>query len=93
MGMPDENKIGLHPLGSKGLQEYEFQKVAASTWIAEIEDRYNTISEFSHDGRVYEHYIFTFHDRSFECIASGYKIKYSKKDKMMESIVDSVTEI
>jgi hypothetical protein len=75
MGMPDENLVSRHPLGKKGLQEYEAHLIENSEWINQLERDYKIISAYSYDGRKYQHYIFTFHDRSFECIASGYKIQ------------------
>lgn len=93
MGMPDENKIEKHPLGSSGLMGYEFQKVNNSSWIADVENQYQTISDYSRDGRKYEHYIFTFHDRSFECISSGFEIKISDRDNIKESIREAINEI
>ncbi|MFD2562877.1 hypothetical protein [Aquimarina rubra] len=93
MGMPDENMIEKYPLGASGLMDYEFQKVNHSSWISAIENQYKTISEYSRDGRKYEHYIFTFHDRSFECISSGFEIKISEKNTMNESMTDAIHEI
>ncbi|MBP7884902.1 hypothetical protein KAZ93_01815 [Patescibacteria group bacterium] len=93
MGMPDENLVSEHPLGSKGLRAYGFHLIEESSWIKEIEDRYHIISEFSRDGRKYDHYIFIFHDRSFECIASGYKFNISTKKTIKDSLSTSINEI
>jgi len=89
MGMPDENTIHQHSLGDKGLKGYKAHVVEDSSWISELEKRYGVISDYTQDGRKYSHYIFTFHDRSFECVASGYTINVHKNIYVIEALVKS----
>lgn len=86
MGMPDENLVERHPLGSKGLTEYEAHIVENSRWIQELEERYRVISAFSRaEEREYRHYVFTFHDRCFECVSSGYSVRTVKNSSIMNA--------
>lgn len=84
MGMPDENLVGNHRLGKKGLREYEAHLIENSEWITELEKNYKVISNYSRDGRQYQHYVFTFHDRSFECIASDYTIQIKTNTRIIQ---------
>ncbi len=86
MGMPDENMVDSHPLGGKGLTEYEAHVVENSKWMQDLESRYGVISDFSRaTDREYKHYIFIFHDRSFECISSGYTIQTIENTSIMDA--------
>jgi hypothetical protein len=78
MGMPSEDKISKGPYSGLGILNFEPHIVENSPWIEELEKRYEVISEFSRGEREYIHYLFAFHDRTFECVTSGYKVeKYS----------------
>ena len=89
VGMPDENMINQHPLGNKGLSGYEAHWVETSSWLVELERCYQTISKNSFDGREYRHYIFTFNDRCFECIASGYSIEKFQHLSLVDALIAS----
>lgn len=77
-GINDE-VISGHPLYSHGLEAYEAHEMIHSKWLDE-EEKINSIhSNYSH--AVWEkrkHYIFTFHDEIFECIAEGYRVEIFK---------------
>jgi len=91
MGMPDENKVMLHPLGTNGLEAYEAHVVEDSSWIAELEERYKVITDFTRAiQRDYQHYVFIFHDRTFECVTSGYSILNSEKKILTEALFDAM---
>jgi len=88
MSMPDENTISRHPLALRGLLAYASHLVEKSRWITELEARYKVISNFSRDGRVYQHYIFTFHDRTFECISSGYSVHLIENLSVTDALIE-----
>ncbi|MBK9218917.1 MAG: hypothetical protein IPL70_11150 [Uliginosibacterium sp.] len=90
MGMPDENGVSRHPLGLLGLSEYEAHQVDDSSWLRTLEDRYRVISDYTRDGRRYEHYVFMFHDRCFECVASGFRIGIQPDGSVQEALLLSV---
>ena len=71
-GTPNDEAISGHPLYKKGLKPYSVFKVLHSSWIAELE-RMNSVHPY-HDKKRFEalnHFIFTFHDSTFECAAEG----------------------
>jgi hypothetical protein len=72
-GPPNDEAFNGHPLYSRGLQPYGGFLVHSSSWLRQLE-RMNSVHS-SHDrarfmkGRI--HFILTFHDSTFECIARG----------------------
>ena len=77
-GINDEVIHG-HPLFEHGLEAYEAHYIENSSWIKE-ESRINSVHN-CHDQSSwdkYKHYIFTFHDEIFECIADGYTVDIFK---------------
>jgi hypothetical protein len=92
MGMPGEDLISKSPYSGLGILNFEPHVVENSPWIDELEKRYKVVSEFSRGERNYVHYLFAIHDRTFECIASGYKVKkYSAitVEKVLINVVSS----
>jgi len=93
MGTPNDEVLSGHPLHGKGLNEYTAQLVENSKWLRELE----AINKV-HPGYKAErwlklkHYIFWFHDSSFECVAESFKVEvhqdslsglYAKVGKML----------
>jgi hypothetical protein len=73
LGGPNDEAIKGHPLNGKGLCAYAAHKVVNSRWIAEAE-RVNSVHPH-HRGGWHErlnHYVFCFHDETFECLAEGF---------------------
>jgi len=75
MGMPGEDQISKSPYSGLGLINFEVHTVENSLWLEGLESRYNVISSFSQNEREYTHYVFAFHDRTFECVSSGYSVQ------------------
>ncbi|HVG19402.1 MAG TPA: hypothetical protein VNI02_10135 [Blastocatellia bacterium] len=74
-GSPNDETLNGHPLYSRGLTPYGAFEVEGSSWIRALE-RTNSVHP-RHDPKRFEslhHYVFTFHDSTFECVAEGYKI-------------------
>ena len=74
MGLPRED--AHHPLYGKGFVRYRAMSVEHSTWVKELE----TINAMDHafEGvcwREFKHYIFPFHDSTFECVARGFTVE------------------
>jgi hypothetical protein len=75
-GPPNDEAFGGHPLASRGLEPYSVYEVASSSWIKALAkmdsvhpyhraERFNTL----------KHYIFSFHDSTFECVAQSFSIE------------------
>jgi hypothetical protein len=75
LGAPNDETINGHPLYDRGLRPYGAFKVTGSSWIRRLE-RMNSVHPHHNPERFksFHHYIFTFHDSTFECVAEGYKI-------------------
>ena len=79
-GAPNDEAINGHPLYERGLRSYSAFEVKNSSWIRELERR-NSVHH-SHNPKRFEslqHYVFTFHDSTFECVAREFKITEHRK--------------
>jgi len=76
LGSPNDEVLHGHPLAGRGARPYTAQRVVNSHWVAELQ-RINAV----HRGYRPEwwsdrhHYIFWFHDSTFECIAEGFEVE------------------
>jgi hypothetical protein len=77
LGPPNDEAFGGHRLAKKGLQPYGAFEVINSEWIQLLE-KMNSVHHL-HDRKRYlegkRHFIITFHDSVFECVARGYKVE------------------
>ncbi len=70
LGPPNDEALSGHPLTSRGLHAYGSFEVLHSSWIRALE-RMNAVHP-NHRPEAfsgYRHFVFTFHDSTFECIA------------------------
>jgi hypothetical protein len=75
-GAPNDESLAGHPLASRGLQHYVAAEVLGSSWVRSLEHM-NRVHP-RHSLALFEglrHFIFPFHDSTFECLAEGYSIK------------------
>lgn len=89
-GINDE-VISGHPLFEHGLEAYAAHTIENSKWIQEqskINAVHKNYSQALWDKR--KHYIFTFHDEIFECIADGYKVEVFKS--RIKTVCDEATK-
>jgi hypothetical protein len=76
LGTPNDEVFSGHPLHGKGLEGYTAQEVQNSNWIAELQQINSVHSQYRPERwRDRHHYIFWFHDSTFECIASGFSVE------------------
>lgn len=90
-GPPNDEAIAGHPLYKKGLKPYSIFKVKGSSWIEELE-KMNSVHRY-HDKKRFDalsHFIFVFHDSTFECVAEG--MSFEIKAGSVKSIVTELTE-
>jgi hypothetical protein len=74
-GPPGDEAVQGHPLAPLGLRPYSAFEVANSPWIRGVE-RMNSVHP-SHQPEFFapfRHFIFVFHDSTFECIARGFEV-------------------
>ncbi len=76
LGAPNDEVFAGHPLYGKGLEAYGAQRVVNSQWLKEIEKINSVHPMYRPDTwRDLHHFIFWFHDSTFECIARSYKVE------------------
>jgi hypothetical protein len=77
-GPPNDEAFSGHPLASRGLGPYAVFEVRQSSWIRGLE-RMNAVHP-CHDRERYmarrRHFVFAFHDSTFESIADGFESEY-----------------
>jgi hypothetical protein len=91
-GPPNDENIEDHPLGSRGLKAYGAYRVESSSWIRTLE-RMNSVHP-EHNPRAYDdliHYIFTFHDSTFECVARA--LELSQHRGPLKSAIPKMQEL
>jgi hypothetical protein len=74
-GGPNDEALNGHPLREHGLDYYGGFEVYSSSWIRALE-RLNRAHPRHDPGRFegLRHFIFTFQDETFECVARGLRI-------------------
>jgi hypothetical protein len=71
-GPPNDEAFSGHPLASRGLTRYSVSEVHRSSWVRRLEQM-NAVHPH-HDVKFfakYRHFVFAFHDSTFECIAEN----------------------
>ncbi len=90
MGMPSEDWMTKSSLFSYGVEAFGAYWIDNSPWLAELQARYGVITDFSIEGRKYRHYVFSFHDRCFECISSGLEVHEIKDQRKISETIDEL---
>jgi hypothetical protein len=84
-GPPNDEAFAGHPLANRGLHPYGAFEIENSSWIRQLEQMDSVHS--AHRGgwllRL-KHFVFAFHDSTFECVASGFTI--SRRRGSLESL-------
>jgi hypothetical protein len=76
LGSPNDEVVGGHPLDGKGREGYAAQRVVNSRWIKELETINSVHSQFrAEKWRDLQHFIFWFHDSTFECVARSFTVE------------------
>jgi hypothetical protein len=92
-GPPNDEAFSGHPLANRGLDPYAVFEVRHSSWIRQLE-RMNSVHRqhapewFLEDKK---HFIFTFHDSTFECIAAGFDVQLCRGS--MSSALQEMTKL
>jgi hypothetical protein len=74
-GPPNDEAFDGHPLAARGLEPYGAFKVMNSSWLRGVEQMNAVHPDHRPElFRRYHHYILSFHDSTFECLAHGYEV-------------------
>ena len=71
-GYPNDEALAGHPLYRLGLRPYGVFEVIDSSWLERL-SRQNKAAFPSSSLNGLRHFVITFHDSTFECLASGYE--------------------
>jgi hypothetical protein len=75
-GSPNDEVMRGHPLHGKGLMPYAAHHVMNSRWARELEEINKVHSRYDPDHwKDLKHYLFAFHDETFECLARDHKVE------------------
>jgi len=90
-GPPNEEAYGGHPLAARGLRPCEAFLVKNSSWIRQLE-RMNSIHPYHRPEKYDEltHYILTFHDSTFECVAKSFSLKTVEYETGMPHLLSKI---
>ena len=74
-GAPNDEAFSSHPLAARGLHPYAAFRIDDSSWVRQLE-RMNSVHPNHNPNKFQElkHFVFAFHDSTFECVAKGFKI-------------------
>jgi hypothetical protein len=72
-GPPNDEAFAGHPLAHRGLHPYAAFRIEDSSWVRRLE-RMNSVHEHHRPENFarLRHYIFAFHDSTFECVARSF---------------------
>jgi hypothetical protein len=74
-GPPNDEALAGHPLSSHGLKPYSWFEVLESSWIQSLQEMNSVHPRHRPESfKTYHHYIATFHDSTFECVARGFGV-------------------
>ncbi len=94
-GPPNDEAFSGHPLAARGLKPYGFFEIFDSSWIRGLE-RMNSVHPY-HDKTDflarYRHFVLSFHDTTFECIASEFELVETRTGSVVGAIADSISRL
>lgn len=75
-GMPGDETMHGHPYSKLGMEPYSFYELRNSDFIKSLQDIAKIHPYYDPEKwKLYKHFILTFHDNMFECIAQGFEIR------------------
>ncbi len=88
-GSPNDEVLHGHSLADSGLEPYSAQIVRNSKWIRELETINKVHPLYKAElWRDLNHYVFWFHDETFECVAESYEVEvlYSRLPEVLQQL-------
>jgi hypothetical protein len=80
LGHPNDEVQRGHPLAGRGLEGYTAQIVKNSPWLKEVAQT-NSVHPYDkpENWKSLNHYVFWFHDSTFECLAESYETEVTSE--------------
>lgn len=91
-GLPSNETIGTHPCYPLGLSYCAFYEVKNSYMLRELEAIQKSHDRFNPDDfKKFRHFILTFHDNTFECVAEDFQLldKTETQFQLIAAIADN----
>jgi hypothetical protein len=91
-GPPNDEAFHGHPLYERGLHPYAAFEVEDSSWLRALEHM-NSVHEHHSPGsfRQLHHFVFAFHDSTFECVAGGFTVEL--RDGPLTTVVSAMCDL
>ncbi|MDQ8051437.1 MAG: hypothetical protein REI78_00355 [Pedobacter sp.] len=75
-GVPGDEAINGHPYSKLGMKSYSFYELRDSDFIKSLQHIDKMHPQYHPDKwKMFKHYILTFHDNMFECIAESFEVR------------------
>ena len=93
-GLPSEDSSEGHPYSKYGLGSEDVVEVINSDWIKEIDKIEQSSEDYDKDRfNKLKHYIFLFHDSTFECIAESFEIEELKGKSRADALTKAIKKL
>ncbi len=89
-GYPNDEALSGHPLYRNGLINYGIYEILNSSWIVELKKQNRVSFPSTTNTSWMRHFIFVFHDSTFECLAQNIKIRLSPEP--YEDVFKTISE-
>ncbi len=74
-GSPNDEAFSGHPLYERGLHPYSVFEIKNSSWIRKLKQMNSVHDKHNPENfKKYKHFVFAFHDSTFECVAESFDI-------------------
>ncbi|HRG15034.1 MAG TPA: hypothetical protein PLB00_03510 [Pseudomonadota bacterium] len=93
-GPPNDEAFTGHPLASRGLEPYGAYEVLSSSWIRTLEQM-NSVHPYHRPEHFRElrHFVLSFHDTTFECIATRYAVEITEYGSVKDVVASNVATL
>jgi hypothetical protein len=81
-GYPNDEALGGHPLYRRGLRFYGVFEVLNSSWARQVTTQNRVTFPNTTDDYAGRHFVFTFHDGTFECLARDLQVEVSSDSRI-----------
>lgn len=93
-GLPSNETIQGHPYNKLGMKSFSFYELRNSDFITSLQEIEKVHLYYNPEKwKTYKHYILTFHDNMFECIARDFEIREENTSlyKRITTILDEMS--
>ena len=93
-GAPSEETFDGHPLSKRGLRRFGIFEIENSSWIKELE-KVDSIAQCPTTlyHTKFRHFIFGFHDSTFECVGADLSVFVRHGDDMLDELLKLSQEL